>query len=68
MLAGVGAGLALALAAGRAVANAAYGMTPGDPLLLGLAVFALVATGLAAALIPVGRAVSVQPLVALRLD
>jgi hypothetical protein len=43
-------------------------MSPSDPLLLSLRVCALAVAGLAAALVPVKRAVSVQPLIALRLD
>ena len=66
MLVGIGAGLALAITAGRIIARFTYGATPGDPWLLGAAVAALVVTALVAAWLPARRAASIQPLEALR--
>jgi len=66
VLAGIMAGLGLALVVGRMLGSVAYGVTPRDPLLLGGAALALMLTAFAAALIPARRATSIQPLAALR--
>ncbi|HJT86650.1 MAG TPA: ABC transporter permease [Bryobacteraceae bacterium] len=68
MLAGVVAGIGLALAAGRVLANISYGVAPGNPILLGAAVLSLAVTATAAAWIPAHRAASIQPVDALRQD
>jgi predicted permease len=65
---GVAVGLGLAVAAGKAVGAIAYGVAPGDPLLLGLAVGLVLAAALGAAWIPARRAASIQPVEALRRD
>ena len=67
---GVGliAGVPLALLAGRAVASQLYGVRPYDALTLGIAGATLVAVALAASLVPVRRAVGVDPLTALRAE
>jgi ABC-type antimicrobial peptide transport system permease subunit len=66
VLAGIMAGLGLALVVGRMLGSVAYGVTPRNPLLLGGAALALMLTAFAAALIPARRATSIQPLAALR--
>jgi predicted permease len=54
-------GLPLALLLSRALASLLVGVSPGDPLTIGIAVVALLATGAAAALVPARRAASVDP-------
>jgi ABC-type antimicrobial peptide transport system permease subunit len=65
---GVGAvvGVALSLGAGRLVVAFLYGVTPTDPLTLGISVLVLVAVGLGAAAIPARRAARLDPVAALR--
>jgi ABC-type antimicrobial peptide transport system permease subunit len=59
-------GLAGAAAGARLLQTLVYGVRPGDPLILLSACCALVITGLAAAYVPATRAVSVDPMQALR--
>jgi predicted permease len=65
---GVAAGLGLAVVAGKAVGAIAYGVAPGDPVLLGSAVVLVLVAALGAAWIPARRAASIQPVEALRRD
>jgi predicted permease len=65
---GVGAGLPLALGLMRVVKSQLFGVTPADPLSIGLAVAALFATAAAAAWFPARRAQRVEPVDALRRD
>jgi putative ABC transport system permease protein len=65
---GVAAGLGLAVVAGKAVGAIAYGVPPGDPVLLGSAVALVLVAALGAAWIPARRAASIQPVEALRRD
>jgi ABC-type antimicrobial peptide transport system permease subunit len=68
LIVGVGAllGIPATLATGRLVASRLYGLTPNDPLTLSIAAAVLLATAVAASLIPSGRAARLDPLVALR--
>jgi putative ABC transport system permease protein len=65
---GVAAGLGLAVVAGKAVGAIAYGVAPGDPMLLGSAVGLVLIAALVAAWIPARRAASIHPVEALRRD
>ncbi len=66
MSVGLVAGIAAALGAGRLLATQLYEVKPFDPLTFAAVGAALVATGLAACLIPALRAMRVDPLIALR--
>jgi predicted permease len=66
--AGVVVGLALALGLGRAVSSLLYGISPQDPVSMGLAVAALVLVGLVASGLPARRATRIDPVAALRHD
>jgi ABC-type antimicrobial peptide transport system permease subunit len=65
---GVGAlaGIPLAVLAGRAVASQLYGVAPYSPAALAVAAGSLVLVAIAASLVPVRRAVAIDPLAALR--
>jgi predicted permease len=63
---GVAIGVASALALGRAMASLLYEITPTDPVALLSVVPALLAIALTAALVPVRRALAVDPCQALR--
>jgi len=65
---GVGLGVPLSLMAVRVVRWLLYGVTPYDPVTLGVAVMALIAVTLLAAWIPARRAARLDPMVALRLE
>jgi putative ABC transport system permease protein len=65
VLAGVGVGLPLAWAATRVLDSTLVGVTPRDPLTYMLVVAVLLATGLAATLVPARRAATVDPTVTL---
>ncbi|MPY88130.1 MAG: FtsX-like permease family protein [Luteitalea sp.] len=65
---GTAAGVALAAAAGRLVQSFLYGLEPSDAFTYGSAVVLLWLVALAAAFIPVRRATSVDPTVALRYE
>lgn len=68
VLAGAAVGIALALAMGRVLASQLYGITPRDPLALGVALLLVVATGAVACWLPARRALRVEPSVALRAE
>jgi len=68
----VGGGLALgipaAIGAGRLMTNQLFGVQPGSPVMLTLAILLLGLAALLASLIPAGRAAAVEPMVALRTE
>jgi putative ABC transport system permease protein len=64
--AGIVVGVALALVSGRALRGLLFEVTPWDPITLGVVVTAVTLATLAACYIPGRRAVSVNPMVALR--
>lgn len=64
--AGVLIGIPTTLAAGRLVATQLYGLTPNDPVTIGVACVVLLVTAVAASLIPSSRAARLDPLNALR--
>jgi len=66
VLAGLAIGLTAAVAFGRILASLLYGVSPRDPATIGTVVALLAFTGLAACLVPVRRAVRVDPLTSLR--
>lgn len=68
LLAGVSGGLALALASTRMLASFLYGVKTYDALTLTAAMLLILGTGLAAAYVPAGRAASVDPMRALRVE
>jgi ABC-type antimicrobial peptide transport system permease subunit len=63
---GAAAGIGLALWSDRLLHSFLFGVSPFDPLTLGLAPLALAICGLAASAIPARRAASVNPIEALR--
>jgi putative ABC transport system permease protein len=66
LLAGVAVGLPLIVAVTRWAASLLYGLTPTDPVTLGLAVLLLLAVALLAGYVPARRATKLDPLTALR--
>jgi ABC-type antimicrobial peptide transport system permease subunit len=68
VLAGLAIGLVAALMATRWLATLLYGLTPTDPLTIGLATLLLLAVATLAGYLPARRAARVDPLVALRHD
>ena len=66
VLAGLVAGVLLALGAGRVVASLLYGVAPRDPLALTIVAGALMVVAVGAALVPAWRASRADPLLALR--
>jgi putative ABC transport system permease protein len=66
MAAGLVAGMGAALATGRLLATQLFEIQATDPLTLAAVAVTLLATGLAASMIPAWRAMRVDPLVALR--
>jgi predicted permease len=66
VLAGLAAGVGGAMALTRLMTKMLYGVTPGDPVVLGAVTALLGAVALAAAIGPARRASRVNPLVALR--
>ena len=68
VIVGVGAGLALALFAGRFVATLLYGVPPTDALALALAILVMVVVSAIAGYIPARRASRVDPMVALHYE
>ncbi len=64
----VGLGLVLALLAGQALASMLVGVSPADPIALGLAVGVLGLTTLFACFLPARRATKVSPTTALRTE
>jgi predicted permease len=68
VLGGIAVGLIGAVGAARWVRSVLYETSAADPLAIGLSIAALIATALAAALIPARNAASVDPIRALRGD
>jgi putative ABC transport system permease protein len=68
VLIGLGAGIALAIAAGLVVRSMLFGLSATDPVTFAVAIAAIVITGLAAAFIPARRAAGVDPMIALRYE
>jgi putative ABC transport system permease protein len=68
LVAGLAAGIGLAVAAGLVVRSMLFGLDATDPAIIGIATAALVLTGLAAAFIPARRAAAVDPMNALRYE
>jgi putative ABC transport system permease protein len=68
LLAGLALGLAVSLAMGRLVSGMLYGVAPTDPLMLVLAVGAVTIGATLACLVPLWRALGVDPLIALRCE
>ncbi len=68
VLTGLALGLVAALTATRWLAHLLYGVTPADPLTIGLATLLLLAVAMLAGYLPARRAARVDPLVALRHD
>ena len=67
-LVGLGAGVAGALAAGQWISAMLFGVTPADPVTLGMVVGALAASAACATYIPARRAAAVDPSEALRAE
>jgi putative ABC transport system permease protein len=65
---GIAVGAPLAILAGRAVASQLYAVAPYDFSALAISAAILVAVAIAASLVPVRRAVTVDPITALRAD
>jgi predicted permease len=65
---GVAVGLPVAIAGARLVRSQLYGLTPEDPLALGVAVALLGAIGALSGFLPARRASRVDPIVALRYE
>ena len=65
---GVAAGLAAAAAATRAMGSLVYGVSPNDPLTFAGAALALAMVALLAHLVPIRRALRIEPASALRAD
>jgi putative ABC transport system permease protein len=68
VLAGLAVGMIGALLGWRALSGLLFGVTPGDPVSLGIAVATLAGVALVASYVPARRAASVDPLIALRMD
>jgi len=66
--AGVFVGLPVAVAASRFVQSQLYGLTPTDPLTLGLSAVVLTAVAMLAGYVPARRATQVDPMLALRYE
>ncbi len=65
---GLGLGIPLAIAAGWLMTNQLYGVSPWDPYMLTIATLSLCVAALLASWFPTARAVSVDPMVALRTE
>ncbi len=66
--AGLLAGLLLAFGVTRLVANLLFGVTPTDPVAFGVTSVLLALVAFGATLIPAMRAMSVNPIIAIRTD
>lgn len=67
-VAGLAAGIAVALAAGRLVQAFLFELSPADPLTIAAAAAIMFAVSLAAGALPARRAARIEPLIALRRD
>jgi ABC-type antimicrobial peptide transport system permease subunit len=67
-LSGVGLGVAIALAGGRFVQSAFYGVTPTDAATYAIVITVMLFVGLVACYVPARRAARVDPLRAIRAD
>jgi ABC-type antimicrobial peptide transport system permease subunit len=65
---GVITGLSAAMGATRLIASLLYGLTPNDPLTIGLASLLLLAVAALAGYLPARRAARVDPMIALRCE
>jgi putative ABC transport system permease protein len=65
---GIGTGLLIAFGVGRVMMSLLFGTSPFDPVVLGLTVLVLIIAAALASLIPVWRALRVNPAVALSAD
>jgi ABC-type antimicrobial peptide transport system permease subunit len=65
---GLAIGLPIALFAGRGLSSQLYGITPGDPLVVGTAIAVLLIAALIAGVLPARRAASIDPIKALRAE
>ena len=68
VIAGVGLGLGMAVATGRALAGLLFELTPTDPVTLGGVCALLAAIALLASYVPARRATRIDPVVALRAE
>ena len=68
VLCGMAAGIAMNLAAGRAIRDLLYGVRPIDPAVIAIVLALFVSAAAAAAYLPARRAASVDPMEALRAD
>jgi predicted permease len=68
LVAGLAAGIAIALVTSRLLRGLLFGVAPHDPVTLGAVAFLLAAVGVTACLLPALRAARVDPAVALRSD
>lgn len=68
LLAGLGAGLAIAFAGARAITVILYGLSSHDPTTLALAAGVLVFVALLASLVPATRAIRIDPVTALHYE
>ncbi len=68
LAAGLGVGMLLSLAGGRAASSRLFGLKPYDPLTLAIAAALLSLIALAASYLPARRATQVDPMVALRYE
>jgi ABC-type antimicrobial peptide transport system permease subunit len=66
LTAGLGAGLALSLAAGKAAGSLLFGLKTYDPVTLALAAALLATVAVAASYLPARRASKLDPMTALR--
>ena len=66
VLGGLAAGLVAAVGAARALGSSLFGITPTDPLALGLVALVLLAVAGVDCYLPARRAASLDPIVALR--
>ncbi|HZU25813.1 MAG TPA: ABC transporter permease [Bryobacteraceae bacterium] len=65
---GVAAGLALAIAASRALESLLFGAKPFDPVVIGAATLIMAAVALSAGFLPARRATRIDPMIALRYE